>query len=214
MTLQKNWKSVGHDLNIQKHCEVPLHPAHISTICSETARNEKGGILAVRPFPLHFSLMRSSDFLKTFTIHPSCRESQELNTSAVCDTGRMHCKLLTLGMDGQKLILDDSRHTGNTVLYNVITAYMIYFIILFYYILCICTALFKEIILALVIYEWMCKWLNEWMSMVCWWNDTDRGKQKIRKTQEKISHFYFVHHIRYVNQPVIGPEPPRRHADN
>jgi len=41
---------------------------------------------------------------------PSYRGSQEVNTSAVFDRGRMHCKLLTLGMEGEKLILDDSRH--------------------------------------------------------------------------------------------------------
>jgi len=68
---------------------------------------------------------------------PFYRRSQEVNTSAIFGRGRMHCKLLILGMDGEKLILDESRHPVIPYYTSIITAYTIYFIILFYYILCI-----------------------------------------------------------------------------
>jgi len=152
ITLQKSWKSVGYDLYIQKHCDVPLHPGHTSTIRSETTLNEQGGILAERPFPIQCSLMRFDEFFKTFHDANSILSRVAGSKYFGCLRHRPNALQITRIRHGWREV--DFRwqpSPGNNLLYNIITAYMIYFIILFNYILCICIALFNEIILALVI---------------------------------------------------------------
>jgi hypothetical protein len=64
----------------------------------------------------------------------------------------MHCKLLTLFMDGEKLILDESRHP---VILDYKNNYNVYISLYCFIIYCafIRISLFNEIILALVIHE-------------------------------------------------------------